>query len=128
MAANKFVLKHGEIEIDYTIGMPPVELPVGITPVALTYTDGPNVKEFSSNEITTNETALGSLVSVPLVMTVDTGGEKFAFFLPQLQVSMGKTEEFITVGIHEKFSGPDSLNPPSWRSIELHGTAQTVWL
>lgn len=122
MSANKFVLKHGKIEIDYTIGMTP-----GL--VALTYKDGSNVKEFRTfpNEITTDVTALGSLVSVPLVMTVDAGGERFAFFLPQLDVPMGKTEEFKTLGIYEKFSGPDSLpRPPSWSSIELHGTAQTV--
>ena len=69
-----------------------------------------------------------SLVSVALVMSVDTGGERFGFFLPQLDVPRGQTEEFSTVGVHESFSGPDSIphRDPSWRCIELQGTAQTV--
>ncbi len=56
MSANKFILKHHQIEVDYTIGVTP-----GLT--ALTYKDGPNVKTFKTNEITTDQTALGSLVA-----------------------------------------------------------------
>ncbi len=56
MSANKFILKHHQIEVDYTIGITP-GLP------ALTYKDGPNVKTFKTNEITTDQTALGSMVS-----------------------------------------------------------------
>jgi hypothetical protein len=121
MSANKFVLKHHQIEVDYTIGITP-GLP------ALIYKDGPDVKTFQTGEITTSETALGSFVSVPLVKTIDTGGESFGFFLPQLTVPSGQTEDFSTAGIFEKFSGPDSIppRPPSWSCIELHGTAQTV--
>ena len=121
MSANKFVLKHHHIEVDYTIGITP-GLP------ALIYKDGPNVKNFKANEITTDETGLGSLVSVSLVKSTDTGGERFGFFLPQLDVPSGQTEKFITSGAYEEFSGPDSIprRPPSWSCIELHGTAQTV--
>jgi len=121
MSANKFVLKHHQIEVDYTIGITP-GLP------ALIYKDGANVKNFPAAEITTDETGLGSLVSVSLVTSIDTGGERFGFFLPELDVPSGKTEAFITVGVYERFSGPDSFPkiPPSWRSIELCGTAQTV--
>ena len=121
MSANKFVLKHHNIKIDYTIGITP-GLP------ALVYTDGPDVKSFKTNEITTDQTALGSLVSILLVRTIDTGGERFGFFLPQLDVASGQTEKFTTAGVYEKFSGPDSFPhlPPSWHCIELQGTAQTV--
>lgn len=121
MAANKFVLKHHRIEIDYTIGITP-----GL--VALTYKDGPDVKTFKTNEVTTDNTALGKLVSVPLLLTIDTGGERFGFFLPELDVPSGQTESFTTVGVYDKFGGPDSFprRPPSWTCIELHGTAQTV--
>ncbi len=121
MAANKFVLTGHNIEVDYTIGITP-GLP------ALIYKNGPDVKTFPTSEITTNETALGSIVSVPLVKTVDTGGEVFGFFLPQLTVPAGQTEEFMTAGVYEKFSGPDSnpARPPEWIAIELHGSAQTV--
>jgi hypothetical protein len=120
MPANKFVLKHHEIEVEYTIGLTP-----GVP--ALIY-NGVPTKKFTSAEVTTNETALGSLVSVPLLSTIDAGGERFGFFLPQLNVPSGETEEFTTVGVYERFGGPDSVpqRPSSWRCIELHGTAETV--
>ncbi len=121
MSANKFVLKHRHIEVDYTVG-----ITLGLP--ALVYKDGPEVKIFKTNEITTDQTALGSLVSIVLVRTIDTGGERFGFFLPQLDVPAGQTENFYTAGVYEKFSGPDSVprRPPSWRCIDMHGTAQTV--
>ena len=108
--------------MDYTIGITP-----GL--VALVYRDGSSApKNFTAAEIITNQTGLGTLVSVALVQTVDTGGERFGFFLPLLDVPEGQSEEFRTVGVYETFSGPDSFphRAPSWRSIELHGTAQTV--
>jgi hypothetical protein len=121
MAANKFVLKHRHLEIEYTIGITP-----GIP--ALTYRHGPHVKTFTSAQITTDHTALGTLVSVALETSIDTGGERFGFFLPELDVARGQTEHFSTVGVYEKFGGPDSIPrlPPSWHSVELDGTAQTV--
>ncbi len=63
-----------------------------------------------------------------LVTSIDTGGERFGFFLPQLDVPRGQSEEFRTAGVYETFSGPDSIphRDPSWRCTELHGTAQTV--
>jgi hypothetical protein len=121
MSANKFVLKHATIEIHYTIGITP-GLP------ALVYRDGLQEKTFQSSEITTQDTGLGPLVSVRLLITIDTGGEMFGFFLPQMDVPSGQTVKFSTVGVYEKFGGPDSFprGPASWSCIELHGTAQTV--
>ncbi len=121
MSANKFILKHKQIEVDYTIGLTP-----GL--VALTYKDGPDVKTFKTSEITTDQTAAGSLISVLLVRTIDTGGERFGFFLPQLDVPKGQTEKFATAGVYEKFGGPDSFPhlPPSWCCIDMQGTAQTI--
>jgi hypothetical protein len=121
VSANKFVLKHHQIEVDYTVGITP-----GL--VALTYKDGPETKTFKTTEVATDKTALGTFVSVPLVKTIDTGGQMFGFFLPQLEVPLGQTETFFTVGVYEKFGGPDSVPhlPPAWTCIELDGTAQTV--
>jgi hypothetical protein len=118
VAANKFVLKHHLVEVDYTLGATP----------ALAYQDGNSgPKSFTASEITTNQTALGTLVSVALVLSIDVGGERFGFFLPQLDVPTGRSAEFRTVGVYEAVSGPDSLpREPLWRCIELHGTAQTV--
>jgi hypothetical protein len=122
MAANKFVLKHHEVEVDYTIGATP-----GIP--ALVYRHGrATLRTFSAAEITTDQTGLGTLVSVGLETSVDTGGERFGFFLPQLDLELGQSEEFCTVGVYERFSGPDSFphRAPSWRCMELAGTAQSV--
>ncbi len=122
MAANKFMLKHHQVEVDYTTGTTP-----GIP--ALVYRDGGAApKSFTAAEITTDQTGLGTLVSVALVTSTDTGGEKFGFFLPQLDVPPGQSEEFRTAGVYETFSGPDSIphRDPSGRCIDLHGTAQTV--
>jgi hypothetical protein len=122
MAANKFILKHHLVEVDYTVGATP-----GIP--ALVYRDGSSAsKSFTAAQITTDQTGLGTLVSVALVTSIDTGGERFGFFLPQLDVPRGQSEEFRTVGVYETFSGPDSIphRAPSWRCIELHGTAESV--
>src|SRR5450759_5535128 len=81
-----FVLEHDhKIHVEYTAGVIP-----GIT--ALTYSDGnfPPV-EFTGSQITADETALGTLVSVPLERSVDTGSERFGFFLPQLDVPRGES-------------------------------------
>jgi hypothetical protein len=122
MAANKFVLKgSGGVEVDYTIGET-IGLP------ALIYTDGAFQRTFTSPEILTDNTGLGELVSVPLTLTVDTGGERFGFFLPSVDVARGQTAQFHTVGVHETFTGPNSIphRPSAWRCIEMRGTAQNV--
>ena len=119
--ANQFVLKGHHIEIKYTVGITP-----GLT--ALTYKEGSVSRDFKTSEITTDQTALGSLVSVPLVRSVDTGGTTFAFFLPNIEVARGQTADFTTVAIREEFSGPDSVphRPTTWQTFVMHGTAQSV--
>jgi hypothetical protein len=122
MAANKFVLKHGNIEVDYTLSG-------SVGDPALNYRDAEaGTISFSAPEISTTWTALGALVSVGLLRTVDTGGESFGMFLPDLDVPPGQLEEFSTVGVYYRYQGPDSVprRPPSWRTIELRGTAQLV--
>lgn len=122
MSANRFVLKHHRVEVEYNVGITP-----GIP--ALVYHDGSAPpKSYTETEITTENTALGELVSVPLVPAVDVGGERFGFFLPQFDVPRGESVEFITVGVYYQFTGPDSVphRPPSWEGIEMRGTAQTV--
>jgi hypothetical protein len=121
MAANKFVLKGSGAEVDYTIGIAP-GLP------ALVYKAGAFHKSFTSAQILSNDTGLGELLSVPLMLTVDTGGERFGFFLPFIDVARGQTAHFWTVGAYETFSGPDSIphRPATWRCIEMTGTAESV--
>ena len=122
MSANKFVLKHHQIEVDYTRGATP-GLP------ALVYRNGNSGSvSFTATKITTDQTGLGTLVSVVIEPTVDTGSERFGFFLPELDVPRGQSAEFRTIGVYYRLSGPDSVpqQSPSWRCIELSGTAQSV--
>ena len=122
MSGNKFVLRNDQVEVEYTIGTTP-GLP------ALTYSDSSSgAVSFTFSEIATDETALGTLISVPLLETVDAGAKRFGFFLPQVDVPSGQSEQFTTVGVYERLGGPDSVPhlPPSWSSVELKGTAQTV--
>ena len=121
MAANHFVLKGSGVEVDYTIGANP-----GFT--ALTYKAGSITKSFKPAEVETDNTGLGTMVSVALTQTIDTGGERFGFFLPTIDVALGQTAKFNTVGAYETFGGPNSIphKPQAWRCIELHGTAQSV--
>ncbi len=121
MPANKFVLKGSHVVVEYTIGANP-------SLTALTYTDGAFSKSFKPDAIKTDDTGLGELVSVPLIVTIDTGGERFGFFLPSIDVPEGQTAHFHTIGVYEMFSGPDSIphRPSTWRCIEMSGTAQTV--
>jgi hypothetical protein len=121
MPANKFVLKGSGVEVDYTIGET-----IGL--LALVYMDGAFQKTFTAPEILTDNTGLGELVSVPLLLTIDTGGERFGFFLPFINVAPHQTAHFHTIGVYETFSGPNSVphRPSTWRCIEMSGTAQSV--
>jgi hypothetical protein len=121
MSANHFVLKGSGVEVDYTIGANP-------SFTALTYKAGSIVKHYKPAQVETDNTGLGEMVSVALTLTIDTGGERFGVFLPVIDVPMGQTVKFQTVGVYETFGGPNSIphHPPVWRCIEMQGTAQTV--
>ena len=121
MPANKFVLKGSHVTVEYTIGGNP-SFP------ALTYSDGAFQRSFKPDAIATDDTGLGELVSIPLVVSIDAGGERFGFFLPSIDVPSGQTAHFHTIGVYEMFSGPDSIphRPSTWRCIEMSGTAQSV--
>ena len=75
MSANKFVLKGSGIEVDYTIG-------ASFAIPALVYPDGAFQKKFKPNEIVSEDTGLGQMVSVALILTIDAGGERFADRIP----------------------------------------------
>jgi hypothetical protein len=117
MAANHFVLKGSGVEVDYTIGANP-------SFTALTYKSGGVVKEFKPAQIQTDDTGLGDMVSVTLTATVATG-ERFGVFLPVIDVPLGQTVDFRTVGVYEMVRGPDAI-PRTWRCIEMRGMAQSI--
>jgi hypothetical protein len=109
---NKFVLKHHHVEVDYTLIVAPT----------LVYQDSSSTpKSFTASEIMTNQTGLGTLAFVSLVLSIGAGGERFGS-PPSARPPAGQSAEFRTAGVYERFSGPDSLlRDPSWRCIELDG-------
>jgi hypothetical protein len=121
MPANTYTMRHHEVEVRYEVDITP-----GL--VALTYTDASGQRNFRDDQIKTEDTGLGTLVSVAIEESVDVGGERFGFYQPDVDVPADGTAEFRTAGVYETFSGPDSVphRPASYRSIELHGTAQNV--
>jgi hypothetical protein len=102
----------GGLQIQYTVGG------------SFVFREGTLTKTFTSAEVTTDNTDLGTLVSVPLVLTIDTGGSRFGVFLPTVELSAGQTASVATVGITEAFSGPDSFprHPTTWTCVPLQGT------
>jgi hypothetical protein len=116
---QQFILKGHHIEVKYTIGITP-----GL--IALTYKDGSASHDFKTDEITTEKTRLGSLISVALVKSVDVGGTNFGFFLPD--VPAGQAFDFTTTAVREEFSGPNSVphRATIWHCFPMHGTVKEV--
>jgi hypothetical protein len=120
--ANKFMLKGHDVEVEYTIGITP-----GIP--AFIYKDETISKDFPSSAVHTDQTDLGNLVTVPLEVTVDEGGTTFSVFLPTFDVPKDKAVEFKTIGIYREVRGPiimPAKQMVTWRTIYMHGTAETV--
>lgn len=119
--ANKFELSGNGIQIEYILGGNPT-LP------SLTFTEDATKKTFTPAQISIDTSGLGTLVSVALVQTIDTGGTRFGFFLPDVQLTRGQSAPVTTVGVFETFSGADSVlrRPTIWQSVHLHGIAEEV--
>ena len=102
----------GGVQIQYTAGG------------SFVYTEGTLSKTFTSAEVTTDNTGLGTLVSVPLRTTIDTGGSRFGVFLPTVELTPGQSASVSTIGVTESFSGPDSFprRPTVWSCTALQGT------
>jgi hypothetical protein len=117
---NHFMLKGHHIEVEYTRNMEP-------NFTALTYKDQSLTRGFKPNEITTTQTVFGSLVTVPLVRSIDAGGTTFGFFLPEIPESpQEQIPHFTTIAIREEFGGPDRRRPTTWQSFAMEGTATKV--
>lgn len=119
--ANQFTLRGHQIEIQYTIGGNP-----GFT--ALTYKDETISRDFKPGDIHTDQTALGSLVSVRLAERSTDNYTVFAFFLPNIEVPHDQTADFTTVGIHQEHikHEPMPYQASTWQSLVMHGIAKSV--
>jgi hypothetical protein len=112
-----YALSGGDIQIDYTVGS------------SFIFKQGGTTKTLTVAEITTDQTGLGTLVSVPLRLTIDTGGSRFGVFVPIVELTVGQSASVTTIGVTESFSGPDSIprHPTTWQCVALTGTVTDTW-
>lgn len=121
---NAFQLSGHAIHIDYTTsgidGQP-----------HLSYHDPSRSLTFNGDQIETIETSLGSVVSVRIAGTIDTGWTSFSVLIPRMNIEQGEQAMVHTVGITtiHRFSLIPSLNTGQldrYTVTPLRGSASIV--
>ena len=122
---NHFVLAGGGIHVTYNTssftGQP-----------QFTYTSFLGTKTFSGNQTKTEQTVLGTLVSVTITMTPDSGSTTFTLLIPRVNLNVGETIAITTSGItaHHRFAiFPGAMHGQldTYGVVTLSGTAQFVF-
>ena len=86
-------------------------------------------RTWSGNEIRTQQSELGTLVSVTLVPTVDATSVTLTVLIPGFNMGGQNTQSFKTLAIQATHAGPDTFQVGARESYEVfhvHGTAQVV--
>jgi hypothetical protein len=94
------------------------------------YQDQHQTLNFSGDEIRSVQTEVGTLVSVTIRLTVDTGGTTFSILLPRVNIPGEQTMPIRTVGITtlHKFSiGPAVGQRDFYTVIRMKGSASRVF-
>jgi len=97
----------------------------------LQYHDSFQTRNFSGDEIRALPTEIGTLVTVTIAMTVDTGSTVFTLLLPQVNLEESNSMDITTKGITtiRRFSIVPEFNQgqlDSYTVTELWGTAAHV--
>jgi len=113
-----YALSGGDIQIDYTVGG------------SFVFKQGGTTRTFTAAEVSVDQTGLGTQVSVPLQLTIDTGGSRFGVFVPAEELTIGQSASVNTIGVTESFSGPNSIprRPTTWNCVALQGSVTDTWL
>jgi hypothetical protein len=94
------------------------------------YHDSHQAKEFSGDDITIEETALGTLASVVIVTTVDAGYTSFTLLLPRVNLIGATSHAIHTLGItathRTTIAGLGHGQLTNYHSSHLHGSASQV--
>ncbi len=94
-----------------------------------TYHDAQRVLSFSGDEITFEDGALGTLVTVTIARTVDFGSTTFTVVLPRVNL-IGNHHQIRTIGIttlhRTSIAGIGNGQLTEYTTVRLHGTAQQV--
>jgi hypothetical protein len=125
VAPNMYQLTGGHLLVTYTTtsinGQP-----------HFTYHDGSQTMSFIGNEIRQTKTEIGTLVSVTIRMTVDSGSTAFTLMVPSVNLAGSSTQaEIHTYGITtvHRFSVVPAANQGQteiYTTTELSGTASVV--
>ena len=134
---NHFELSGGygngssSIHVSYTTHSGPAtpEFPQG--PPRFSYQDASQSKAFSGKEIQIVDTELGQIVSVVLLLTVDSGSTTFSLLVPRVNLPAGQPTPISTDGItaiHRFSIAPALLHGQldHYSVTPLHGTASTI--
>jgi hypothetical protein len=125
---NQFVLqgvapKYGNVSIIYSTTS------LASKPI-LSYTDSKGThKNFTGDQIRTQETEIGTMVTVTSLMTIDFGGKKLTILIPAIRLG-DSAQKFKTIAVVTTYYGP--IIPPTTRVlqtyevIDLKGTASRV--
>ncbi len=96
------------------------------------YADGVTDRSFRGDEIRTEDTSLGTLVTVRLNDVPDLEGTDFTLVVPRVNVEEATTESVRTFGFwtlqRTSIGGPDLVKGQvqSYRAVGLRGTAQAL--
>jgi len=96
----------------------------------LNYVDASRNLSFNGDQVSIEQSALGSLVTVILVKTVDTGNTTFTVLIPNVNLGDTGRQPIKTVGIvtvnHILFAAPLVGQRQLYTINELKGTAQFI--
>ena len=125
----QFVSHSGKTKITYSsIHQGPLRPGETANIPSLSY-DGPEGQlSFSGAQISQLDSALGTLISVPLKLQNDSGAITFSLFLPTVIMGSGTSETFTTYGVKTSQRG-FSISPGADRTYEvecLTGTAESI--
>ena len=94
------------------------------------YKKGRTSLNFSGDEITTQETEIGDLVSVTIAKTVDRGFTSFSVLIPSIKLPASGKQSFRTVGITTvhttSIGGPVKGAGETYKTVDLRGSAKAV--
>jgi hypothetical protein len=93
----------------------------------LRYQDATQTLSFSGDQITSQATAVGRLLTVSLIRTIDQGDTLFSLVLPEVtEPAPGVLTTISTLGITTRVAGPMTLPKPQqamlYSSVNFTGT------
>ena len=125
--ANRFVLKGDRLEVTYEEtafdGQPHLDYQV---------LQGPPVRSFSGNQISSRQSDIGTQVTVTLEAVEDGDAKLFTLLIPTINLTGTNEQTFQTLAIYTtqrgSIAGPNLVSGAvqSYNVVQLEGTAQFV--